>query len=94
MKQSSKLFTKVVAQLCATFLRTFRVDIDWLFQRVREDLGIYMKYVNTKDQLADMLTKGSFTAAQWNHLCFLFSFGPACNLKGSSKDQEVGTQEA
>ena len=56
-------------------LRTFRVDIDWLFERVREDPGIYMKYVNTKNQLADMLTKGSFTAAQWTHLCQRFSLG-------------------
>ena len=34
-----------------------------------------MRYVNTKDQIADLLTKGAFTAAQWNQLCSLASVG-------------------
>ena len=44
--------------------RTHRVDLDWLIERIREDPGCRMKYVNTKSQIADMLTKGSFTAQQ------------------------------
>ena len=51
--------------------RTHRVDLDWLFERLRDDPGIFITYVNTKEQVADMLTKGSFTADTWNRLCFL-----------------------
>jgi len=48
--------------------RTHRVDLDWLFERIMQDPGIYVKYVGTKEQLADILTKGSFTAEAWNTL--------------------------
>ena len=41
--------------------RTHRVDLDWLFERIHKDPAISIKYVNTKQQLADLLTKGSFT---------------------------------
>ena len=76
-------------------LRTFRVDLDWLFERVRVDPGIFMKYVNTKKQLADMLTKGSFTAAQWGELCSLFSLGPGKeSLTGTSKGPEKAAASA
>ena len=57
--------------------RTHRVDLDWLWERIREDPGVFMKYINTKVQLADMLTKGSFTAHQWLTLCTLGQVGPA-----------------
>ena len=55
--------------------RTHRVDLDWLFDRVRLDPGIFIKFVGTKEQLADILTKGSFTAEAWTaliHLLLLF----------------------
>jgi hypothetical protein len=51
--------------------RTHRIDLDWLFERIREDPGIMMRYVNTKMQIADLLTKGSSQASQWNSLCQL-----------------------
>ena len=35
---------------------------------------IQIKYIDTKNQLADMLTKGKFTRAEWNHLLCLFNF--------------------
>ena len=38
--------------------RTHRVDLDWLFERVRTGPGILIKCINTKDQIADILTKG------------------------------------
>ena len=56
--------------------RTHRVDLDWLFERIREDPGIQMQYVNTKQQLADIFTKSQFTAEQWNVLCNLAQLGP------------------
>ena len=36
-----------------------------------------MQYVNTKDQLADFLTKGAFTSIAWSALCKLASIGPS-----------------
>ena len=53
--------------------RTHRVDLDWLIERVREDPAINTTYVNTKLQLADFLTKGQFSAEQWNNLLQLVS---------------------
>ena len=35
------------------------------------DTKIQIKYVDTKNQLADILTKGSFTRDEWNHLLTL-----------------------
>ena len=41
--------------------RTCRVALDWLFVRINLDTKIQVKYVDTKNQLADILTKGSFS---------------------------------
>ena len=41
--------------------RTHRVALDWLFDRINLNPKIQIKHVDTKNQLADMLTKGSFT---------------------------------
>ena len=32
--------------------RTHRVDLDWLFERLGDDPGILITYVNTKEQVA------------------------------------------
>ena len=53
--------------------RTHRVALDWLFDRINSERKIQIKYVDTKNQLADMLTKGSFTRDEWNHLLRLFN---------------------
>ena len=55
--------------------RTHRVNIDWIFERVREDPAIRIRYVNTKQQAADLLTKGSFIAQTWMNLCSLAQVG-------------------
>ena len=52
--------------------RTHRVALDWLFDRINRDSKIQIKYIDTKNQLADMLTKGNFTRDEWNHLLSLF----------------------
>ena len=52
--------------------RTHRVALDWLFDRINLDPKIQIKYVDTKNQLADFLTKGNFTRDEWNHLLCLF----------------------
>ena len=53
--------------------RTHRVALDWLFDRINLDPKIQIKYTDTKNQLADILTKGNFTRDEWNHLLCLFN---------------------
>ena len=57
-------------------IRTQRVDLDWLFERVRVDPGVHMRYIGTKQQMPDIMTKGSFTSTQWRELCKLSNMGP------------------
>ena len=52
--------------------RTHRVALDWLFDRINLDPKIQIKYIDTKNQLADILTKVNFTRDEWNHLLTLF----------------------
>ena len=40
--------------------RTHRVALDWLFDRINLDPKIKIKYIDTKNQLVDILTKGNF----------------------------------
>ena len=52
--------------------RTDRVALDWFFDRINLKPKIQIKYIDTKNQLADILTKGNFTRGEWNHLLCLF----------------------
>ena len=52
---------------------THRVALDWFCDRINLDPIIQIKYIDTKNQLADMLTKGNFTRDEWNHLLCLFN---------------------
>ena len=54
--------------------RTHRVALDWLFDRINLDSKIKIKFFDTKNQFADILTKGNFTRDEWNHLLTL------CNI--------------
>ena len=54
--------------------RTHRVALDWLFDRINLDSKIQIKYIDTKNQLADILTKENFTRVEWNHPFQLYSF--------------------
>ena len=48
--------------------RTHRVALDWLFDRINLDPQIQIKYIDTKNQLADILTKGRNKRDEWDHL--------------------------
>ena len=52
---------------------THRVALDWLFDRNNLDPKIKIKYIDTKNQLADILTQGNFTRDEWNPLLTLFN---------------------
>ena len=53
--------------------RTHRVVLVWLFDPINLYSKIQIKYIDTKNQLADILTKGNFTRDEWNHLLTLFN---------------------
>ena len=53
--------------------RTHRVALDWLFDRINLDPQTHIVYVDSKNQLAEILTKGNFTRDEWNHLLHLFN---------------------
>ena len=53
--------------------RTHRVALDWLFDRINLDSKIQIKYIDTKNHIVDILTKGNFTRDEWNHLLTLFN---------------------
>ena len=53
--------------------RTHRVALDWLFDRINVDPNIQIKYIDTKNQLADILTRENFTRDEWNYLLSLLN---------------------
>ena len=77
--------------------RTHRVALDWLFDRINLDPKIQIKHMDTKNQLADMLTKGNFTRDEWNHLFNLFNIGhvssTVCSEVMSKRTQEDSGEE-
>ena len=55
--------------------RTHRDALDWLFDTINLDPKIQIKYIDTKNQFADILTKRNFTRDEWNHFLLLFNIG-------------------
>ena len=60
--------------------RTHMVALDWLFDRINLDPKIQIRYIDTKHQLADILTKGNFTRDEWNNLLHLFTISHFSSL--------------
>ena len=77
--------------------RTHRVALDWLFDRINLDSKIQIKYIDTKNQLADIFTKGSITRDEWNHLLCLFNirhFSPTvCSAAMAKRSQQDSGEE-
>ena len=53
--------------------RSHRVAMDWLFDRINLAAKIQIRYIDTKHQHADILTKGNFTRDEWNNLLHVFN---------------------
>ena len=67
--------------------RTHRVSLDWLIDRINVHPKIQIRYIDTKHQNADMLTKGHFSRDEWNNLLYLFNishFSSLCCAKNCS----------
>ena len=65
--------------------RTNRVALDWLFDRINMDPKIQIRYIDSKHQLADILTKGNFTRDEWNNLLHLFNMSHFSGLRCTKK---------
>ena len=74
--------------------RTHRVALDWLFNRINLDSKIQITYIDTKNQFADILTKGNFTRDEWNHLTLFYvsHFSSTASIAAMTKraQQESG----
>ena len=74
--------------------RTHRVALDWLFDRIYPDPKNQIKYIDTKNQLADILTKGNFTRDEWNHLFNISHFSSTvCSDTMAKRSQEDSGEE-
>ena len=60
--------------------RTHRVALDLLFDRINLDSKIQVRYIDTKHQIADILTKGNFTRDESNNLLHLFNISHFSSL--------------
>ena len=77
--------------------RTHRVALDWWFDRINLDPKIQIKYIDTKNQLADILTKGNFTRDEWNQLLCLFNIShfssTVCSNTMAKRSQQESGEE-
>ena len=67
--------------------RTHRVALEWLFDRISLDPKIQIRYIDTKHQLVDILTEGSFKCDEWKnplHLCNISHVSSICCTKNFS----------
>ena len=55
-----KMITKGRSPTMRHVSKTHRVALDWLFDRINLDSKIQIKFIDTKNQLADILTEGNF----------------------------------
>ena len=60
--------------------RIHRVALDWLFAGINLDPKIQIRFIDTKHQLEDILTKGKFTRDEWNNLLHLFNISHFSSL--------------
>ena len=68
-----------------------------MVDRINLDSKIQIKYIDTKNQLADILAKWSFTRDEWNHLLNLFnmrhSSSTACIAAIAKRAQQGSGEE-
>ena len=87
-----KMITKGRSPTMRHVSRTHRVALDWLFDRINLDPKIQIKYIDTKNQFADILPKGNFTRDEWNLLLCLFNishFSPTvCSAAMAKRSQQ------
>ena len=96
MKRWSRWSSKSRSPTMRHVSRTHSVALDWLFDRIGLQPNIQIKYVDTKNQLADILTEGNLTRDEWNHFLHLFNISNSSSAscpQTVSKRIEEGTRE-
>ena len=64
--EDNEAVIKMIVPRIRHVARTHRVALDWLFVRINLDpKKNQIRYIDTKNQLADMLAKGNFTRDEW-----------------------------
>ena len=61
--------------------RTHRVALDCLFDRINLDPKIEIRYIDSKHQIAVILTTGNFRRDEWNNLLHLFNISLFSSLR-------------
>ena len=68
-----------------------------MFDQINLDFKIKIKYIDTKNQLADILTKKNFTRDEWNHLLSLFNIShfssTVCSAAMAKRIQQESGEE-
>lgn len=73
--------------------RARRVDLDWLFEWLRKHSGLSIRFVEAKQQTADLFTKGSVTGKGWCNLFRPAQLGSAqAPMRNLSKAQVFSRQ--
>ena len=67
--------------------------LDWFFHRINLDPKIQIKHIDTKNQLADILTKGNFTRDEWDHIFCVCSTSAISSSINSLETMSKRTQE-
>ena len=62
---------------------TQRITLDLFFDRINFDVKIQKRYVDTKNQLSDILPKDSFSEDEWNNLLRLKNIMNVCTFHRS-----------
>ena len=74
----------------------FQISQSWLFDRINLDSKIRVKNTDTKNQFADISTKGNFTR-EWNHLLSLFNMShfssTICTAAMATRAQQESGEE-
>ena len=70
--------------------RALRVALDWLFDMIYLHRKIQIRYIDSRHQLADILTKGNFTRDEWNHLFNLFNISQFSSLRCTKNFSLIG----
>ena len=77
--------------------KTHRVALDWLFGRINLDPKIQIKCIDTKNHLADTLTKGNFTRDEWHDMLCLFNIShfqsTVCSEPMAKRSQHYSGEE-
>ena len=86
------MITKERSPTMRHVFRTHRVALDWLFDRINLDPKTQITYIDTMNQLADILTKGNFTRDEWSHLLCLFNITNCSEVMSKRTQKDSGEE--